>query len=187
MIYNCFSNARSASIILGTSAALGEDVISKAPLTTILQHDIRIGIRYSILVRQYALTSEAYQYWQIIQKNTERTGTLFDLQPSQLHGNIVPLTDKNEPVIGFVSAGSVQQKRIFIKHAEVQNWVIVRASQEPCDLVGIPQNQANYLIFKYPDPRYVPYYFVTGGIVLTRQPCLDCTIQGGSNIMPSFW
>jgi hypothetical protein len=186
-IYNCWSTANSTSIILASSAALSQDVINKAPITTIVRTDKRIGVRYSILVRQYALTQEAYQYWQIVQKNTERTGSLFDLQPSQLHGNIHSLTNEKEPVIGFVSAGSVQEKRIFIKHAEVANWPVIGASQETCDLIVIQQNPVDFRIFNYPDSNYAPYYFVTGGIVISRKACFDCTLQGGINIKPPFW
>ncbi|MCW3106680.1 MAG: hypothetical protein JWQ09_1186 [Segetibacter sp.] len=187
-IYNCWSTANSTSIVLGTSAALGQDVISKAPVTTIIQNDTRLGVRYSILVRQYALTQEAFEYLQIIQKNSERTGSLFDLQPSQLHGNIHSLANKNEPVIGFVSAGSVQQKRIFIKHSEVTNWVIQGPSQEACNVIFIGQNPTNYLIFDYPDTSYAPYYFTSGGgMAISKKACFDCTLQGGSNIKPSFW
>lgn len=187
MIYNCWSNAHSTSIVLGTSAALGEDVINRAPVTTIVQNDRRIGVRYSILLRQYALSAEAYQYWEIIQKNTSRVGTLFDLQPSQLHGNLRSVTNTREPVIGFVSAGSVQQKRIFIKHSEVTNWVPQQPAQQPCDLIGISQNPNDYHIFNYPDTSYAPYYFVSGGIVISRKTCFDCRLQGGSTAMPAFW
>ena len=185
--YNCWSDAPSTNIILGTSSALNQDVISKAPVKKLVQHDIKLGVRYSILVNQYSLTQEAYQYWEIIQKNTSNIGTLFDLQPSQLHGNIHPLTNKNEPVIGFVSAGTVQQKRLFIDHDQVTNWTIERPPHVPCDLVSIPQNGFDYLIFNYPDPRYGPYYFITGGIVLSKKDCFDCTLDGGTPVKPVFW
>lgn len=185
-IYNCWRTANSTSIVLGTSAALSQDVISKAPITTIVPNDRRIGIRYSILVRQYALTREAYQYWQIIQKNTEKTGSLFDLQPSQLFGNIYSIKNKNEPVIGFVSAGSVREKRIFIRHREVTDWVT--PLQQLCDILFIAQNPSNYLIFDYPDTNYAAYYFTSGGgIAISKKSCFDCTVQGGSNMKPSFW
>ena len=185
-IYNCWNTAHSTSIILGTSAVLSQDVISKAPIATIVQDDRRLGVRYSIFVRQYALSQEAYQYWEIIQKNTQKTGSLFDLQPSRLVGNINSLTNKNEPVIGFISAGSVEEKRIFIRNAEVANWRL--PLQQLCDLIFIPQNPTNYLIFDYKDTSYAPYYFTSGGgIAISRKECFDCRLQGGSNIKPAFW
>lgn len=185
--YHCWTDSNATSILLGTSAALSQDVISQAPITTIPANDPKIGIRYSILVRQYALTQDAYQYWGIIQKNTQDIGTLFDLQPSQLQGNISSTTNKNEPVIGFVSAGSIQQKRIFIDRLDLLNW-LVPPSQLYCPIKNISKNPQNYLIYDYPDTSWVPYYFITGdGLDITKKPCLDCRYQGGTNIKPTYW
>ncbi len=184
--YHCWSDSNSTSIILGTSAALSQDVISKQLVRVIPNNNEKIGIRYSILVRQYALTPEAYQYWGIIQKNTQGIGTLFDVQPSQLHGNIASVSDLSEPVIGFISAGSVQEKRIFIDHLDLANWS-PPPSQLYCPIKNIPQN-SNFLYYDYPDTTYVPYYFTSGGgLNITKSYCLDCRVQGGTNLKPPFW
>ncbi len=186
-IYKCWSNNNSTSVILGNSVALSRDVISKQPITTIPADNEKIAIRYSILVRQYALTPDAYKYWGIIQNNTLAIGTLFDVQPSQLHGNIASVSDKSEPVLGFISAGSVQEKRIFINYADLVNWT-VPPSQQNCDIVKIPQNPLDFRIYNYPDTSFSPYYFITPGIIaITKNICLDCRYQGGSNVKPSFW
>lgn len=184
--YKCWTDNNNTSVILGNTIALSQDVVSKQPVTFIPNNDNKIGIRYSILVRQYALTPEAYQYWSIIQKNTQNIGTLFDLQPSQLHGNIASLSNKDEPVIGWVSAGSIQQQRIFIDHLELTNWHPA-PSQLYCPVITIAQNPVfNY--YNYPDTTFVPYYFVSGGgLNITKSYCLDCRVQGGTNIKPSFW
>ncbi len=186
--YHCWTNDNSGNIILGTSVALTQDIISQQPITTIPQDDPKIGVRYSILVRQYALTQQAYQYWQIIQKNTQNIGTLFDVQPSQLFGNVTSVANKDEPVIGYISAGTVQEKRIFINNADLANWAIPTEG-EHCDLVNIPQNPQNFLLYNYPDTSFAPYYFTTfpSGLNITKKDCLDCRRQGGTNVKPSFW
>jgi hypothetical protein len=185
--YHCWTDSNSTSILLGTSVALSQDVISKAPVTSIANNSKKIGMRYSILVRQYALTQEAYNYWGIIQKNTENIGTLFDVQPSQLYGNISSVTDKSEPVIGFVSAGSVQEMRIFIDHLDLVNWQ-APPSQLYCPVKFISQNPINFLLYNYSDTSYAPYYFVSGGgLAITKKECLDCRDQGGTNIKPAYW
>jgi hypothetical protein len=45
-----------------------------------------MAVRYSINVRQYGLTKEAYNYWQIIQKSSQQSGSIFDPQPAQVIG-----------------------------------------------------------------------------------------------------
>ena len=185
--YNCWSSANSTEILVGTSIALSDAVINKAPIATVLQNSVKINLRYSILVKQYAITEGAYQYFSILKKNTESLGSIFDAQPTQLIGNIHSLKNPDEVVIGYFTASSVQQKRIFINKGEVTNWNYVYQGQE-CNLITIDQNATNYLLYTYPDPDYSAYYFsgVTG-LAINKVSCLDCTLQGGTNHKPSYW
>lgn len=186
-VHICYNSRNSTSIILGTSAALSQDVISAAPLAIIPRNDARMEYRYSILVKEYAMLPEAYYYWQIIQKNSQQLGTLFDLQPSQLVGNIHSVTNPAEPVVGFVSAGTEQQKRIFINRLELFNWKIP-PSNDYCPVLDIAQNPGNFAIFDYFDPSFVPWYFTSGGgLKISKKECIDCTLKGGTNHKPSFW
>jgi Domain of unknown function (DUF4249) len=183
----CWKDQFNTDILIGSTAALSRDVVSLKRITTIPKNDNRLNIRYSILVRQYTLTAEAYQYWQIIQKNSEQLGTLFDLQPSQLYGNIQSVSNPNEPVVGFISASTVQQARIFINNSQLNNWKSPPANP-PCEPQIIPQNPVDYRIFDFPDTSFAPWYFITGGsIAIVRKECLDCTLAGGTNKKPSFW
>jgi len=184
---SCWRTANSTNILIGSSIALSEDVISDFPLTVIPQHTEKIGKGYSILVRQYAMAEDAFRYLQLIQKNTQQLGTLFDAQPSQLKGNIQSSSDPNEPVIGFISASTITEKRIFIRNSQLTDWNYLTSGPLCGDVFFIPQNPVNYLIFDYPDPSYAPYYFVTGGIAIVKKSCLDCTEKGGTNQKPSFW
>ncbi|MEP6594858.1 MAG: DUF4249 domain-containing protein [Ginsengibacter sp.] len=186
--FKCWSNSASTDIILGSSVKLSEDVISNIPIAVVPENSPKINFRYGILAKQYGLTKEAYAYWQILQKSTQQLGTLFDAQPSQLAGNIHSIENPTEPVIGYISASSIQQKRMFINNKQLDNWHGV-ASGSICDISFIPQdpNPSNYLIFHYSDTTYGAYYFVTGGIAITKKTCLDCTLAGGSNTKPNFW
>ncbi len=184
---SCWRTANSTNILIGTSIALSEDVISNFPLTTIPQHDEKIGQGYSILVRQYAMGENAFRYLQLIQKNTQHLGTLFDAQPSQLTGNFTS-SEPGEPVIGFLAASTVTEKRIFIHNNQLTDWNYYSSEPLCGNVFFIPQNPTNYLIFDYPDPSYVPYYFVSGGgLAIIKKSCVDCREHGGTNQKPSFW
>lgn len=186
---SCWSTAASNTIITGTSVALVKDVISHAPITVIPKDNEKIKVRYSIAVRQIPLTRDAYNYWGIIQKNSQQLGTLFDLQPSQLSGNIHSVNNPDEPVIGYITAASTQQKRLFIDHHQLTDWSTVLDHQE-CNVQLIATNPFNAMLYNYPDIAYAPWYFTGAAppsLFISRKVCIDCREYGGVNKRPSFW
>ena len=110
----------SGNILIATSTGLSADVIHERPLITIPYGSPKIDRVYSILVKQYALTKEAYEYWDNLQKNTENLGSIFDPQPFADYGNMHCITDSSEPVLGYISACSASQQRIYIYWSQVQ-------------------------------------------------------------------
>jgi hypothetical protein len=180
----CWSTENSANITVGSSARLAEDVISRQPVHFIDSGSIKLNVRYSILVRQYALTREAFEFWEILKGNTEQLGELFDAQPSQLFGNIYCASDPNEPVVGFISASTVQEKRLFIKNNELNDWYGL-GSGGACDIKFINPAQAPIYLSDF---TYSPVYFMTGaGLAIAPTPCVDCTKKGGVTQQPAFW
>lgn len=182
----CWTTDTSATILLANSSALTSDIINGFVINIIPNSDPRIDIDYSILVRQYALTEEAYNYWQLIRNTSQNVGTLFDVQPTQLTGNIHCTTNPAEPVIGYISATNVQQQRTYIFESDLRNWT----HNEPghtCDTMTIPVNFANPFAYNYPDTNWAPYYFSTDtSLVLASRVCLNCELLGGTTIRPPF-
>jgi len=184
LIYYCWRSANSTDIVLGNTTTLGQDRVSQQPIGTIPNGAQKISVKYSMLASQYVLTPDAYQYWLILQKNTQNLGTLFDPQPSQLAGNIHCLTNPKEPVIGFLTASSISQQRLFIDNKQVHNWDTL-ALECPLRQTGWDPN--NFHIYNYPDTLWGPYYFSGPVLYLTKRDCLDCREQGGTTQKPSFW
>jgi hypothetical protein len=183
-VYQCWKTLSSSSINLATSTALQNDVISEKPLVFITSGDKKLNIRYSILVKQYVLSKEAYEFFQLMKKNTETLGTIFDPQPTQLTGNIHSVNDKDEPVIGFFYGSSEQQKRIFINAAEVPDW----GFKENCTSIKIEP----HLLKEYVGSGLYPYdaTIVSLRIVdysVSEPVCFDCTVGGGVTARPIFW
>ena len=184
----CWTTAHSNNILLGSSVALSEDVISHALLANFSQNDPKMDYGYSILVRQYPLSADAYNYWLTIQKNSQSLGGLFDVQPSQVVGNIHGISNTKDPVLGYVSASSVQEQRLFISHSLLPGWKSNPTNS--CSTRSVPTDPLNLLIYTYPDPNYGPYHFegdLIVFLVVAPRECLDCRYQGGTNIKPSFW
>jgi Domain of unknown function (DUF4249) len=188
--FDCWRTVYSTEILLGSSIALSQDVISSAFINTVPQNSQDISIKYSILVKQYALTPNAYQYFSILKKNTENLGSIFDAQPTQLTGNFHSLSNPGEIVIGYFSASSVTQKRLFITKYEVSNWNFVDTNRE-CGVMSIghfPAPDPRFFVYDYPDPNYYPYYFCGSTCLnIARRECVDCRVKGGTNQKPSYW
>jgi hypothetical protein len=186
MVYQCWRTRQSGNVILANTLALTENRISFQPLISIVRPEERLSVRYSILVRQYGLTKEAYEFWNILRKNTELTGSLFDPQPSQLPGNIICLDDPNERVIGFVSAGKQVSKRIFIRNGDLRtSWP---KEDQALFCVALTGTTDEMIVALKQDTTLAPAYFITGGgLAIAKKRCTDCTLNGGVNVKPGFW
>jgi hypothetical protein len=184
-ILYCWGSEKSTRIITASSTKLSDDVISTVPVAEVPPASIKLAVRYSILVKQFALTADAYSYWDILKTNTEQVGTLFDPQPSQLKSNIRCITNPSEQVIGYVSAGKITEKRLFITRGEVEPW-----SYNPgCFEIIVPLDSVAY--FFGPNKLHIPtiewrVMDRLSGYYASTVPCVDCTSMG-SNVKPDFW
>lgn len=192
-IYTCWQNKPSISIQVLSTVNLSENVVSKFPLQTFnpLENG-RLAIRYSILVKQYALTKEAFEFWKLLKGNTENVGTLFDAQPSQLSSNLTSVNDPNRPVIGFISASQEQQKRIFIARDDVPFEGVIEIPRPVCEVDSISLNP-DEIRRTFESGVILPITEVSrdDGLVIGYQTapisCSDCRVLGGTNKRPDFW
>ncbi len=187
IVFNCWKYASSQKILLASSARLQEDLIFEAPLLQIPERDEKISVRYSILLRQYAMPKEGYEFYELMKKNTESIGTIFDPQPSELRGNIRCISDPNEPVIGFISASTISEKRKFISNSELQDW----SFPQDCYSFNVAPEDIHHA---YTTGEFMPMYEnyspVTGlfiGYETAPSFCVDCRLRGGLLDKPSYW
>ena len=182
--YTCYNTFQSAGVLIQTSASLSSDVISHQLITRVPNDNSKIGVRYSILVRQYALTPEGYFYWNLVRQNSEQAGGLFDPQPAQLKSNIHSLSNSDEMVLGYFSASSVTSKRLFIKNSELTSRTPI-VEDEICKAIVINDSDS-IAIFQRIQP-YLPAYFSGGSLAIAPAFCVDCRLRGGVTAKPDFW
>lgn len=197
MAYYCFGNTTSSNIVLTSTEKLAKDIVYQSLLTQMPLTSEKVETKYSILVRQYALTPDAYAFYQNIKKNTEQLGSIFDAQPSQLSGNIHSVSNPNEPVIGYITVSNIQSKRIFIAHealpGDVQPVYPYDCEQDSAyysqPKTGVNQVQ-NTLV--NPPIDYIPTSAIKNslgqiiGYLYSTIPCTDCTLRGTTQT-PPFW
>lgn len=70
--------------------------------------------RHYIEVKQLSLSREAFVFWQKVDEQTARTGSIFDPLPAPLEGNIYNVHRPDELALGYFGASAVSSKRIII-------------------------------------------------------------------------
>ena len=181
-VYNCWKTQSSSNIIVNTSEKLSQDIIYQQPIQFIPMGSEQLFILYSINVRQFAITSDAYNFWQTLKSSTELTGSLFDPEPSQITGNIHCITNPAEPVLGFIGASTVSQKRIFINRYDFSYWLHYPPQ---CFLTLVSPGD----IGAFADTLLItPINSIPAGINSSTPECSDCRYGGGVvTTKPSFW
>ena len=157
----------------------------RLPLNFVNNETRRLHIRYSLLVRQMALSKEAFWYWNELGKNLQSMGKLYDTQPSITPSNICNVDDENELVIGYFSISGASEKRIFVK-----NVPDLKFHKDP--LYCAPGAWPRFL--RYFRADYLPVYLTKGYVDGStksgevNKECVDCRAYKGSpHIMPEFW
>jgi hypothetical protein len=193
-VYYCFNHDVSSTINLGSTARLKEDVVYQDPIVFIPSTSEKVETKYSILVKQYSLTPEAYSFYENLKKNSESLGSIFDALPSEMKGNIHNINDASEPVLGYISAGNVQTKRIFVSNADLPPDWRPKYPYEGCHMDSTLSSSSNpnaVFDFLVPlPPSALALYKITkgfnAGYMTSTIECADCTIRG-TTTKPDFW
>jgi hypothetical protein len=185
-LYFCWGSQNSTTILVGSSAQLTSDVIHLAPIHFIPAESEKTSVRYSILIRQSSLDRKAYDFYRMMKSNTESLGSVFDPLPSELTGNITCVSDPLEKVIGYVTASTVSEKRIFISRAEANSKFSNGCASQ------YVVNHPDSILYSFASGNFAPYEpdgmlpgRVLGYHSSTRR-CVDCTTRGSSE-KPPFW
>ena len=183
-LYHCWSSEASSQILVGSTVQLSADVIREFRLLSIPVPSLKLSYRYSILVKQRALSKEAYDFYFQLKKSTESLGGLFDPMPAQVLGNIHS-DNTDEPVLGYFSGGETTEARIFIALAELPPDLIdlprYSCLVDSVTVEEIPTTSDIVLINSY-GPREI-----LGYTTAYDRNCMDCRDEGGSITRPDFW
>lgn len=173
----CWGSKKSTSIILGSTIKLTSDIIKDLPVNVVPVNTNKLYIKYSILVKQYGLSQEEFEYWTSLAKSTQGTGSLFDPQPSQVTGNIKNVANVKELVFGYFGVAKEEKKRIFMTPGLGRY-----PTCSPPDTMRLH----DYLLNPY---GYLMHYHgrQSDTLIMSSYGCIDCRAQGGTTLKPSFW
>jgi hypothetical protein len=179
----CWLSEKSKLINIKSTSALEKSIVNKFPLYYIDENTDRLEVRYSILVNQYSLSPDEYEFWLKLRGVTQDVGGLYDLIPANIPSNIYCSSDHSKPVLGYFSVSAKSSKRLFIKDQFTgqinyyQNCPI-ETIYNPGTIPGL----GNYLWILEESFRSIPPYI----IITNDKGCVDCSLRG-STVRPSFW
>lgn len=75
--------------------------------------------RYYIEVEQLSLSDEAYEYWNLIQKQQEGATDIFQPNSIRIKGNMKCISNEDEEVLGFFGVSGVVSNSVFIEPSVV--------------------------------------------------------------------
>ena len=190
MIFKCWSSFISSDILIGTSATLGSDMIYEFPITSVLFSTQKLVLKYSILVKQYEISQDWFNWDEKIKKNTEQLGSIFDAQPSEISGNLHCISNPDEQVIGFVGCTTETEKRIFIdRSTQLPQSQVIFSGYEDC-IIDTVANDPIKLASVFQGGSYIPVGCAPpfcAGFLYSTADCVDCRLKGGSVIKPPYW
>ena len=192
----CYGTDREKNILINTTLGLSEDRLSQYPVRFINRDNYILTHRYSVLVRQYVQSPQAFSFYETLRGLSQTTGNVFsEDQPGFLQGNISSLDDPRENVAGFFEVAAVDEKRIFFDYEDFFPGEESPPYVADC-VISAPTTQGSFgqrpLLNLIYDDKIRFYDFNTGQIpgggpyLVVRKECGDCTALG-SNKVPEFW
>jgi Domain of unknown function (DUF4249) len=198
-VYRCWTTRKSTSYWVATSVPLGQDVIDHFPIRFFEKSAIELSVRYSILVKQKAISNQEYSYLDQLKKSTENLGGIFSPTPTRIVGNLHRSDDGTAAVLGYFSAGEVFEKRYFVERTQLpqsflfQSYLygckedtacLLRGPQSPikCAMALAELSESQYVLRPLTNPRGQTYAYTYSNAF-----CSDCRAKGGTTTKPAFW
>jgi Domain of unknown function (DUF4249) len=194
-IFRCYQTQLLPNIEVTNTTRLSSDIVYKYKVIDVATGSEKMCAEYSDLIKQYAISEGAFNFWTNLKKNTEQLGTLFDLQPFTELGNIQCVNNPGVKCIGYISFSTVQKRRVFVNKNEIIKWNYFPYYdiQDPCIEYGVyPELISGYFV---PPGGPYAYSMIGQGLDSTHSTvylfssilCVDCRVHGGSTVKPSFW
>ena len=183
----CFNGRESNEILLSNSTSLNQDRVAGSFLRFIKQTNPIFSNRYSILVKQYGISREAFSYYQSLKELSESESLFSQIQPGLLTGNMVSLNNPEEYVLGFFSVASVTERRVFFNYEDFYNPGEYRRPffTDPCSM-EMPKDPQTIQFFAESEFYRLFSHDPVTGYIFTEAACIDCTLLG-TNEVPEFW
>lgn len=176
--YRCWMTRDINELFLTSTSHLSVNEKLQIPLYYVASNTERLKIKYSLLVRQYPLTSEAYNYWEKARFETKESGGLYSRQPGQPICNIANIDNEDELVLGYFWASEETERRIIVPRPpslEITDYSCMLEEYDP------RWHNAG------PFPRYIWLDQARSTSYTGSRECFNCVTKGGELKKPEYW
>lgn len=192
----CYNTVASNDIILASTTSLQENNLEGFLVRFIDSRNPISSRSYSILVKQYALSPEAFAYYETLKRLSGSDNIFSQNQPGFVTGNIHNVYDPEEKVVGMFNVSSVSSRRLYFDYSDFYGPEDTRPYfTDDCDIGNpdiTPPPVAENLIallelgrVKYLG-KTMPANEDEGPYRVVNAECVDCTLLG-TNEVPDFW
>ena len=196
----CYNTVKSITINQTNTNTLIEDRVTRHLVRFIDDNDFILSHRYSILLKQFIPSQQAYSYYETLNHFSEEGSLLSQVQPGFINSNIFSESNPTEKVLGFFDVSSVALKRIYFNYTDFypnENIPPFPVNCNPTEHFQIaPSNppHCGSLISELLIDRVVYHHGATvepdnttiGPFFMVLRQCGDCTALG-DNVVPDFW
>lgn len=186
-IYFCYMNKIIPEIFIVSTANMDENIYLKFPFHFVTNKTQRLYYRYNLLVKQYAISERAYEFWNKVKMNNQTSGGLYDRQPQEVKGNVVCVSHPEVDVLGYFGVAQHTSKRINIVRNDLnhkliydQNLDCIQWKPERLEFITTSPKES-WPIYMAPPPEDM------NGLWYAPQSCTDCRLIGGVTELPEIW
>ncbi|MBO4624247.1 MAG: DUF4249 family protein [Bacteroidales bacterium] len=180
--YWCYRTRKPMQVVLADVRHMETGNLQNVPVWSFSRQDKRNLKKYSILVKAFALSAEAYRYNRQLQQVSDQGGDLFSPDPGYMEGNLVCSSHPGKEVMGLVLSGRVSSRRVFLDS---------RYSKYPGPDESVLGSVLPELMEDFYERGYRPVKYIEteDGPALGwgLQRCYDCIVDGGTQEKPDFW
>lgn len=173
-LYTCWKTDPVRNIFTGQIANLSDFKITRQPLHFVGTETKKLSIKYSLLVQQFSISKNAYNFWESIRDQISDESFLNTKQPYNITSNLQNIENPDELVFGYFTVASVSERRVYYTRPNATFYFERAFAAEPIDLHK--KAQPVYLIFRD-----------LLGIAFVHKDCVDCRTEGGVIKKPDFW
>lgn len=201
----CYNTVAAQSVIQA-SIDPSAGSLRRFPIRFIPRDDFIITHRYSILVKQYVQSVDAYSYFETLSAFAGNDDLFSQLQPGLLTANISRVDGTRENVLGYVEAVNTTQQRIFFNYDDFFPGEALPPYPFTCLEQSSPESHRSFCatgpggstcpqsIIERVNLGLITYTGVNsdnigscpGPYTFVNRVCGDCTLLG-ENVEPEFW
>ncbi|MFY0608451.1 MAG: DUF4249 domain-containing protein [Cyclobacteriaceae bacterium] len=184
----CYTEESSNELLYTSTLGTIENRVAEFPVRFVDERARILKHKYALLVRQYAISEEAYLFYKRLQENNDSGGSLFDQQTGSVFGNISSNDENGEQVLGYFQVSGVTDLRRFFSRRDFDRELAYPDFLQACYLdsgiVTTPDSAFYYL--QQTDGLIHDYDFETSTITIHSRRCTDCSYYADVT-PPDYW